>query len=260
MSPSESKDEPATTHDTVDAIANATRRSAFPIRRAFIQQKDAGGQSMPGPLASFVAGSDLLGLRLYFLAVTKASEDPWDISLHSAVLARGLGLPNPTSAATRGRISKAWTRLVERNLVSRARRHRLAQFTLLCEDGSGGPYSRPTTGFVNVPHSYWTAGPDGARRWYEILKMPELAFLVIALSNLDQFPLPAERGPTYYGISADTLQRGATNLRKHGLLEIQSKRIKAPLAPEGYTYENRYTLKPPFGPKGKASTAASPVR
>lgn len=260
MPSKEPKGERATTHDTVDAIASATRRSAFPVRRAFIQQKDSGRRSIPGPLASFVAGSDLLGLRLYFLAITKASEQPWDMSLHSAVLARALGLPKPTSTATRGRISKAWTRLVERNLVSRGRRNRLAEFTLLAEDGSGDPYTRPTSRFINVPHEYWTSGPDDARRWYEVLKMPELTFLVIALSNLDNFPLPAERGPEYYGISADTLQRGATALRRHGLLDIQRKRIKAPLAPEGYTYENRYTLKPPFGPKGEMSAAASPVR
>lgn len=256
----EPKGERATSHDTVDAIASATQRSAFPVRRTFIQQKDGSGRSTPGPLAGFVAGSDLLALRLYFLAITKASKDPWDVSLHSAVLARALGLPKPTSTATRGRISKAWTRLVDRNLVSRGRRNRLAEFTLLAEDGSGDPYTRPTSAFINVPHDYWTTGPDDAHRWYEVLKMPDLTFLLIALSNLDNFPLPAERGPEYYGISADTLQRGATALRKHGLLEIQPNRIKAPLAPKGYTYENRYTLKPPFGPKGRMSTAASPVR
>lgn len=60
----------------------------------------------------------------------------------------------------------------------------------------------------------------------------------------------AERGPECYGVSVDTLQRGATALCNHGLLEIQPKRIKAPLAPEGFTYENRYTLKTPVWPKG----------
>ena len=38
------------------------------------------------------------------------------------------------------------------------------------------------------------------------------------------------------------------------------KRITAPLAPQGFTYENRYTLQPPFGPKGEISTAVSVVR
>ena len=50
-----------------------------------------------------------------------------------------------------------------------------------------------------------------------------------------------ERGPAYYGISADTPSRGYRGLRDKNLLEVQMKRIVAPLAPEGYTYENRYT-------------------
>jgi hypothetical protein len=80
------------------------------------------------------------------------------------------------------------------------------------------------------------------------------------LSNPDFFPLPTERGPDYYGISADTLQRGADRLRRQNLLVIGRHRIIAPLAPDGYTYENRYTLQPPFGPRGKESKAVSPVR
>ena len=31
---------------------------------------------------------------------------------------------------------------------------------------------------------------------------------------------------------------------------------KAPLAPEGYTIENRYTLRPPFGPRGVLAKGA----
>ncbi len=253
-------DEQASPHDVVDAITSRTQREAFPIRRTFIQQKDDGGRSLPGPLASFVAGSDLLALRLYFLAITKASTQPWDLCLHSAVLARALGLPNPTSAASRGRISKAWTRLVDRSLVTRSRRSRLAAFTLLAEDGSGDLYTRPKSTYINVPHEYWTTGPEDGRRWYEILKMPELTFLLIALSNLDDFALPAERGPDYYGISADTLQRGVRALSERRLIDVRRTRIKAPLAPEGFTYENRYTLRPPFGPRGGSSAATSRPR
>lgn len=253
-----SKVEPATSNDTVDAIAGSTQRDAFPLRRAFLQQKQ-GGKSTPGPLASFVAAGDRTGLLLYCLAVTKASKSPWDVSLHSAVWARALGLTNPTGQAARGRVSKTWSRLVNRKLVSRSRRQRMAEFTLLREDGSGEDYARPTSNFINVPHSLWTEGPEG-ERWYRVLDLPELTFLLIGLSNLDFFPLPAERGPEYYGISADTIQRGYHGLRKKGLLTVDKKRILAPLAPEGVTYENRYTLQGPFGPRGKASTAVSPVR
>lgn len=83
---------------------------------------------------------------------------------------------------------------------------------------------------------------------------------MIALSNLDAFPLPAERGPDYYRVSADTLLRGQRGLRERGLLKVERNIIKAPLAPEGVTAENLSTLQPPFGPHGKKSKAASRPR
>ena len=260
MNTERSTSDPATTHDTVDAIANSTQRGAFPLRRTFIQQKQ-GRDSLPGPLAAFVSAGDRTALLLYFLALTKASQPPWDVSLHSAVWARAIGLPKPISTTARGRISKAWTRLVDRQLVTRARRNRLAVFTLLCEDGSGDSYTRPSFSYVNGPHELWTAGPSkSTTRWFEILTLPELIFLIIGLSNLDQFPLPVERGPDYYGISADTLQRGSSGLRRRELLSVQLRRITAPLAPQGVSWENRYTLNPPFGPRGKVSAAVSSSR
>lgn len=258
---------PATTHDTVDAIADSTSRDAFPLRRRFIQQKQD-GKSIPGPLAGFVSARDRTALLLYFLALTKASKEPWDVSLHSAVWGRALGLPDPTGLVARGRISKAWTRLVERKLVVRTRRNRLAEFTLLSEDGSGEPYTRPGRDFINVPHALWTespalstgAGATLSQRWFELLTLPELTFLIIGLSNLNGFSLPVERGPDYYGISADTLYRGSTGLRRRQLLDVQKHRLTAPLAPEGFTYENLYTLKPPFEPRGRGTSSAGAAR
>ena len=253
---------PATTHETVDAIAGSTSRDAFPLRRTFIQQKEL-GDSVPGPLASFVSARDRTALLLYFLALTKASKEPWDVSHHSAVWARALGLPEPTGLVARGRISKAWTRLVDRKLIVRTRRNRLAELTLLCEDGSGDPYTRPGSGFINISHALWTEGPVPAeeagtaapKRWFELLTLPELTFLIIGLSNRKGFSLPVERGPDYYGISADTLYRGSTGLRRHQLLDIQKHRITAPLAPEGFTFENLYTLRPPFEPRERRGSS-----
>ena len=228
------------------------------MRKTFLQGK-AGGRSTPGPLAEFVTAGDRTGLLLYLLALTKASTPPWDVALHSAVWARALGLEDPTSKTARSRISKAWSRVVDRGLVDRGRRNRLAQLTLLCEDGSGKDYSRPSSHFFKVPHDLWTGGPSEEERWYEILSLAELAVLLIALNNADDFPLPAERAPNYYGISADTVVRGTHGLRQHSLLVWRRKRITAPLAPEGFSFENRYTLQPPFGPMGAASTASTRV-
>ena len=260
MTSEKSEDNPATTHDTVDAIVNTAVRFEFPLRRTFIQQK--GGEPSPSgpPLAGLVTAGDRVGLLLYFLALTKASQEPWDVSLHSAVWARALGIPEPNTTVARTRISKTWSRLVARKLVARSRHKRMARFTLLCEDGSGEPYERPSSHYLKVPHALWTAGPEPSNRWFEILSLPELAFLVIALSNLDAFSLPVERGPKYYSVSADTLERGQRGLRGRGLLTVERKLVKAPLAPEGMTRENRYTLQPPFGPQGRRSEATSRPR
>lgn len=241
----------ATTHDTVEEIVKSgKRRGATPLRRDFLQQKQ-GRRTVPGPLAEFVSASDRTALLLYLLGLTKASRKPWDVSLHASVWARALGFASPNGASARGRISKAWGRLVDRNLVTRSKTGRLAKFIFLCEDGSGRPYSRPTTQYIKVPFALWTDGIK-QKRWFEILKLPEITFLIIGLSNKDGFSLPVERGPDYYGISADTLLRGAHGLRSHGLLDWDRASKKAPLAPEGYTVENRYTLQPPFGTKGKS--------
>ncbi len=259
MSRREPEGNRATPHDTVDAIAKSSRRTAFPLRRMFLQQK-RGDETRPGPLARFVSAGDRTGLLLYFLALTKASQKPWNVSLHSAVWARAIDLPLPDTTTARGRVSKAWSRLADRDLVVRARQGRLAKFTLLREDGSGSPYTRPERAFVKVPHVLWTNGPVASKRWYQLLTLPELAFLIIALSNLDDFSLPVERGPDYYGVSADTLLRGYTGLQNHDLLVVRSNAFTAPLSPTGLSYENRYTLKPPFGPVGKVSKARSRAR
>ena len=259
MTSRESEGNPATSHDTVDAITKASGRKAFPLRRVFLQQK-RDGETRPGPLAKFVSAGDRTGLLLYFLALTKASQEPWDVSLHSEVWARALGLPLPDRPTARGRVSKAWSRIAERDLVVRARQGRLAKFTLLCEDGSGSPYTRPKKGYLQVPHGLWTEGPSPSERWYQLLTLPELVFLVIARSNLDAFRLPVERGPEYYDVSADTLQRGYQGLRDRGLLLVRSSTFKAPLLPTGLSYENRYTLQPPFGPFGRVSRARSRAR
>lgn len=252
-------DKPATSHQTVDAIVDSATRSAIPVRHTFIQSKSR-ATPRAGPLATFVSNGDRTGLLLYLLVLTKASSEPWDVSLHSSVWARALGLPNPDSAAARGRVSKAWHRLAERNLVQRSRRHRYAVVSLLREDGSGERYERPKQGFIQIPHELWTAGPSPQQRWYECLSLPALTFLLIALRNADHFSLPAERGPDYHGVSADTVMRGVRELRQFGLLKVDKARITAPLAPSGLAEENRYTLRSPFGPQGTSSNATSRSR
>jgi len=242
----------ATPDETVDEIVAQSGRVAVPIRVAFLQEKASGGRVRPGPLADFVRSGDSRGLILYLLALTKASSEPWDTALPASVWARALGIELPQSNTATSTISKAWKRIEDRRLVERSRRKRMAEIRLLCEDGFGQPYTHPGssgTRHLKLPHSFWLDGPAG-KRWFRVLDLPAVAVLLIALSQLDEFRLPFESGPDWYGISADTVNRGVHGLERHGLLQIDKGFKKAPLAPAGYTAENRYTLQPPFGPRG----------
>ena len=71
---------------------------SFNRRNSAIQSRDH--------LLVFVSARDRTALLLYFLALTKASKEPWDVSHHSAVWARALGLPEPTRSGGKGRISR----------------------------------------------------------------------------------------------------------------------------------------------------------
>ena len=122
---------------------------------------------------------------------------------------------------------------------------------MLREDGSGNPYSHPGQlgdRYLQVPNALWQAGP-GDERWYRVLALPETAVLLIALSLREEFRLPAERAPAWYGISADTASRGLGRLVDHGLLKVVKNFKATPLSPVNYTEHNVYTLQDPFGPK-----------
>lgn len=127
-------------------------------------------------------------------------------------------------------------------------------WNMLKEDGSGDEYEPPGQAkepYLQFPKAFWRDGPHGDR-WYRVLNLPEVTMLLIARSLSDDFRLPAEDLPDWYGISADTASRGLRGLIDHGLLTVQKHFKVAPLSPAGYTGENLYTLQKPFGPFGRS--------
>lgn len=244
--------------DAVDEIVRASKRKQyFPIRLEFLQ-RTIDGKRVPGPARHLVQAGDRRGLQLYLLLLTKASASPWDAALPAAGWARALDLPLPDTKTARSTISKVWMRLERHGLVRRERRARLADVFLLREDGEREPYESPgevKDRYFRVPLDLWTTGPDEDHRWYQVLSLPELVVLLIGRSLGDNFRLPAESGPDWYGFSADTISRGIGGLQQHGLLTVHKEYKKAPLSAVGYTAEHRYTLQQPFGPVGRRSGA-----
>jgi hypothetical protein len=140
-------------------------------------------------------------------------------------------------------ISRNWTWLEQQRLIRTERDHRVRKVTLLMEDGSGEAFERATgknRGFFKLPYQYFT------ERIHLDLKLAGKAALLISLAQKPTFTLPTERAAEWYGISADTLQRGLDELRKHELIKVWSRTKKAPRSRYGYTNENHYALQGPF--------------
>jgi hypothetical protein len=243
----------ASPDETVAAIVAQGNRDHTPVRISFLQRTE-NGEKVPGPIAEFVTNGDRRGLLLYLLLLAKATTEPWDAALSAAVWARALDIPMPMSKGAASSISKTWLRLAQRRLVERTRSRRMARVTLLREDGLGAPYTHPggEGGYLKLSNAFWLAGPTEESRWHRVLSLPEIAMLLIACSHKTRFRLPFEKTPAWYGISADTAARGLHGLDTKSVLAIDRTFKPAPLAPAGYTSENRYTLCPPFAHRREA--------
>jgi hypothetical protein len=243
---------PATEDETRAVLLDRSKRGFAPVNKLFVQAAP-GSASRHGPLATFVHNRDLRGLHAYLLllGITSSgdSQDGWSTTLPIGVWARAFGTTrDATPASAASAVSKVLTRLEQRNLITRQRhgRQRKIRVTLLREDGSGQPYTRPGKGgntdrFLRLPYAFWRDG------WHERLDLPATAMLLVALHAKNNFELPAERVPDWYGWSADTAERGLAALAQAGLLTHTTRLKKAPLSPTGLTKVNRYLLHEPFG-------------
>lgn len=229
----------ATIADLLNAAGRKT--ATVPIRRSFAQQGTQRAPK-PGPLQAIVTRHDETALDLFLLHRALASSDPWDVIRDARIWGRALGHGTDADHGA-SIVSKAWRRLDEDyGLVSRERSGRLARITALDEGGHREGYTSPATRYFKLPFDFWTA----EQAWFHRLGLPAKACLLIGLSLNPPFVLPAERGPQWYGISADTVDRGLRQLRDEGLLTRRFIKVENWLSPTGEILEIRYRLKAPF--------------
>ncbi|MCA1678333.1 MAG: hypothetical protein LC777_04990 [Actinobacteria bacterium] len=230
----------ATPEETLSDLLDRSGRRNVPIRRSFLQVP--GPSKQPGPLAAFVEGRRSIALDLWLLLHAGAASGPsWDVRQPAMSWARMLRMPQTVSSETT--IGRNWTWLEQHKLVRTERKGRIRKVFLLMEDGSGRDFERATghgRGYFKLPYEYFT------QRWHLELKLPGKVTLLICLAQSPTFTLPTERAAGWYGVSADTLQRGLDELRDLGLLKVWSRAKKAPRTRYGYTMENHYALRGPF--------------
>lgn len=212
-----------------------------PVRNSFVQ----GGsqrEPTPGPLAKIVRSQDDTALDLFLLHRALATAFPWDVVRHGRIWGRMLGHHTDKDGGT-SIVSKAWARLdTKYNLVKRERSGRLARITALDESGTRDVYDSPSTGYFRLPFAYWL--DDSAH--YFTLSLPAKAALLISLSLKPGFKLPAERGPDWYGISADTLGRGLKELDEKGILKRHFESVVDWNSPIGSRTDVTHWLQSPY--------------
>lgn len=229
----------ATAEETLLDLLDRSGRRNVPIRRSFLQRP--GPPKEPGCLAAFVEGRRPIALDLWLLLHAGAASSPWDVRQPAMSWARMLDMPQTASAETT--VSRNWSWLEEQKLIRSERDHRIRKVFLMMEDGSGKEFKRATgqgRGFFKLPYAYFT------QRWHRELKLAGKATLLICLAQAPTFTLPTEHAAGWYGVSADTLQRGLDELRSLELLKVWSRAKKAPRTRFGYTMENHYALQGPF--------------
>jgi hypothetical protein len=233
------KPQPPSSREYLERIVEkAQRKRGFPIRRSFVQRGTPQKPS-PGPLAEFITKKDPRALDLYLLLLTTATAEPYAVVFPAETWARALDIKHF------GVVSRAWSRLETRKLVRRERAGNRARLTLLVEDGSGRPYTHPFKGtksdpYGQLPIEYWLEG------YYARLDLTAKAMLLVAATWRGSLPLPAERAPSWYGISADTCERGMATLINEGVITKTKDWTPTLYAPGGYVATNVYTLQGPF--------------
>jgi len=231
----------ATPEQTRLDLLGGQHRLGPPIRRTFLQE--LGGARRPGPLHNFVNDRRYFALQLYLLLHSLPLKAPWDAYLPAAVWARALDKTKPGAEAT---VSRNWQYLRDLQLIRTRRDRRLTRAYLLNENGSGAEYKRSKQ-YFRLPLAYFL------NDWYDKLSLPGTVALLIALDRSrtkEWFELPKERAAGWFGISADTLQRGLDELRVNGLIEVKQRPVTNARARFGWTPMNYYRLLDDFSRSG----------
>lgn len=241
---------PATPESTREDLLGGQTRRGPSIRSSFVQER--GGARAPGPLHRFVQERRLFALQLYLLLCCLARSDPWDTALPAATWARAL---DKTNTGAEGTVSRSWAWLADERLVRTTRSRRMVRVYRLTEDGSGADYSQ-SRDFFYFPLAFFREA------WHTRLSLPATAVLLIALNKSKRkpwFQLRTEEESKWYGISADTLQRGLDELREVGLLLTHPRRVRDNKARYGTTLVNEYILLGAFATPGAQTPDEEPA-
>ena len=234
--------DPTTSTTNTPLDIHAVRRSAVPLRAAFLHAPTPRGG--PGPLAAVVSQRRTIALDLLLFA-----HAIWPLAGHDVILApasdwaRAIGLSE--RPGNRAMISRSWSWLERHRLITSSPSGRTRAIIPLRDDGSGRPWQHPADEkepYFQLPHAYWWGG------FANDLSLSAKAMLLVGISlqgrDEPYFELPLARGSVWYGLSDRTVRLGLRELQTERLLRAWAEKRLSEHSPTGYTFDRRYSLNP----------------
>jgi hypothetical protein len=205
-------------------VERSKRSTGVPLAESFIRRENA--PDNPPPLAQLLRGGQggEVRLKLYLTMSLLAVGPPYDIKpIPARSWAAALDIDNPAQNGAR-RVSDAIGWLVEHKLLVAERRQGTpGTVRLLSQDGTGGPYTRPTpsTRYVRLPLGMWDEG------WIVRLSGTALALLIVLLDLQGGRAEPQWISPAQarrrYDLSPDTWTKGLRELKALGLVTVSRR-------------------------------------
>ena len=244
------------------ALLGNSPREYTPVRHMLVQlhEKDPISGERASTLATLLRERKHRSLTLYLLLLTAWSglenaEEP----LGSYAWVRALTSEHKGALTwSESTLSRTWSDLESRGLITRTRESRLVRIVPRREDGKAD-YAKPAGGkepeefYFTLPHAFWKD------EWFARLKMPALViFLIIAKetnAKSDIHPT-LKQLEDWYGISRKSAQAGVKQLHEEGLLHRRFEDVWAPLSKTGYTKRVHYSLTGDFGYESRKAAQA----
>ena len=206
-------------------VKRSKRGTGVPLQESFIRRENA-ASAPPPPLTQLLRGGQggEVRLKLYLTMSLLAVSAPYDIRpIPARSWASALGLDDPGRNGAR-RISDAIDWLAEHKLLVAERRQGTpGTVRLLSQDGTGGPYTRPSPvgRYVRLPLGLWEQG------WIVRLSGTALALLIVLLDLQGGRPGPQWISPAQarrrYDLSPDTWTKGIKELKTLELVTVSRR-------------------------------------
>ncbi|MCW2691237.1 MAG: hypothetical protein JWR37_6127 [Mycobacterium sp.] len=238
---------PITPAQTVAELLDDAKRGYVPIRRVFVQ-KPRTEDVRAAKLAELVQGrhhQSLNALLLLHALEPILRDQPLDMRVWARLL-------STKAQCTANAATKAFTTLVDLDLVSRSHDEGQAPVLRPLHEGTGEVWTRPGEddqeggpGYFTLPHAYWTSG------YADQLTLPGKAMLLIMLAETQQptkkhFAMAVSQAKDWYGISERTAERGYRELNNADLLLVKIQKVPDSKHPAGRREIWHRALSSPF--------------